>query len=131
VPELAILMLCVVLLTFLLGIPLLLKPDSLIPDIISFGILSVVVMAFIWSSGDYWIVLPILAVMAFVAWLDRDGQATPVGKSAAPQPAEGRRGEGAARVSDRTRLRLRLWRVANHLGLAVWSCSGPDPHSRS
>jgi len=101
--ETLILIFCLALLTLLLGLPLLLKPDSPIPDMIGFGILTLVVLAFVWSSGAYWIILPILAVAAFVAWLEREGKGGLEG------------GGGGTGLSDRTRRRLRLWRAANLL----------------
>lgn len=106
--ETLILIFCLALLTLLLGLPLLLKPDSPIPDMIGFGILTLVVLAFVWSTGAYWIILPILAVVAFVAWLEREGQGGPEGG-----------GGGGTALSDRTRRRLRLWRAANLLQLAL------------
>lgn len=105
VPDVLILIACVVVLTLLLGLPLLLKPDSPIPDIIGFGILAAFVLFYVWSMGDWWIILPILAVLALMAWLDREGQ------EARPERETG--------MSDRTRLRFRLWRAAHYVQLAL------------
>ncbi|HEV7661500.1 MAG TPA: hypothetical protein VGO55_16800 [Allosphingosinicella sp.] len=98
-PEIPILVLGVIFLTLALGLPLLLKPDSALPDMIGLAILAVLVLAYVWSSGAYWTLLPILAVPAFLAWLDRAGGETGAG--------------------DRTLLRFRLWRAANRLQLAL------------
>ena len=120
--ETLILVLCVALLTLSLGLPLLVKPDSLVPDMVAFGILAAVVLAFAWGTGAYWIILPILAVIAFVAWLDgerQSGPAAPAGKSGSRQAPEGGPGDSGTGPSDRTRLRLRLWRAANGLQLAL------------
>lgn len=120
--ETLILIFCVALLILSLGLPLLVKPDSPIPDITAFGILTFVVLAFVWATGAYWILFPILVLSAFVAWLDREGQGgpvTPAGKDGSRQTPEGSRGDGGTGLSDRTKLRLRLWRAANRLQLVL------------
>jgi hypothetical protein len=106
--EMLILILCMALLILLLGLPLLVRPDSPIPDMIGFGILTFLVLAFVWSSGAYWIILPILALVGFVAWLDREGKSGPESC-----------GGGECGLSDRTKLRLRLWRAAIGLQFAL------------
>jgi len=123
VPDVLILIVCVALLTLALGLPLLLKPDSLVPDIIAFGILAVAVLAFIWVMGAYWITLPILALVAFVAWLDRGEQSRP----ATLGDEGGNRGRdalggGATAANGRTQLRLRLWRAAILVQMALVAC---------
>jgi hypothetical protein len=110
VPELLILLAFVTLMTLALGLPLLLKPDSAIPDMIGFGIMSAAVLAFIWVLEAYWVILPILAVVALVVWLDRDRR----------EGSTARAGNGATGgVSDRTELRFRLWRTFNRLTLIL------------
>lgn len=124
VPGALILILCMVLLTLVLGLPLLLKPDSLVPDIIAFGILGVAVLAFVWGTGAYWIAIPILALVAFVAWLDREGQNVPATLS--NEGEDGRRdgpGGGATGANRRTGLPLRLWRTALVVQTALVACA--------
>jgi hypothetical protein len=123
VPDLLILIVCVALLTLALGLPLLLKRDSLVPDIIAFGILAVAVVAFIWATGAYWIIFPILALIAFVAWLDRGGQNRPT--TLGNEGGNRRRdalGGGGSGANGRTQLRLRLWRAAIRVQLALVAC---------
>ena len=122
-PDVLILIVCVALLTLALGLPLLLKRDSLVPDIIAFGILAVAVVAFVWATGAYWITLPISALIAFVAWLDRGEQNRP---TTLCDEGENRRrdalGGGATGANGRTQLRLRLWRAAIRVQLALVAC---------
>ena len=99
--EVLILIAVVTLLTLTLGLPLLLRPDSLVPDLIAFGLLAVYVAFAIWASGAWWILLPILALAAWVVRFDDAGPAAPA------DPGPDARG-----MSARTRLRLRLWRIA-------------------
>lgn len=94
---------CMVLLVLALGLPLLVGPDSPVPDIIAFIILAAMVAAGVWSTGAWWILLPILALVALVVRMDREGRDAPVDHAAA----------GRARMSTRTRLRFRLWCAAN------------------
>ena len=122
-PDVLILIFCVTLLILALGLPLLLKRDSLVPDIIAFGILAVVVLVYVLVTGAYWITLPILALLAFVAWLDRGGQNAPEtlgngGDNRGGAPLGG----GASGANDRTQLRLRLWRTANRLQAVLVAC---------
>lgn len=114
-PDVLILIVCVVLLTLALGLPLLLKPDSVLPDILVFGILAVAVLVFVWGTGAYWIFLPILALLAFVAWLERDGQNWP---NAGRDALDG----GAAGTNGPSQLRLRLWRTAIRVQIALVAC---------
>ena len=98
--ELLILSLLLVLLVLSLGLPLLLSPDSPAPAIISFCILTAFVAAIIWSTREWWCLLPIAALIFWVVRLD--------GKDAgAPVAGLDRRGWSAA-----TRLRFRLWCAA-------------------
>jgi hypothetical protein len=120
VPDVLILIVCMVLLTLTLGLPLLLKPDSLLPDIVAFAILAVAILAFIWSTGAYWITFPILSLMALVIWLDREGQHKPTTLSDdAENPRHDTVVYGAAGTNGRTQLRLRLWRAANRVQMAL------------
>ncbi len=112
VPETLILILFVALLILALGLPLLVGPDSLVPDIVAFGILTVVVLGFAWGTGAWWILLPILALVAFVVWLERGGDRQ------APENGSG----GGNGWTSRTTLRFRLWRAANRLQLALIAC---------
>lgn len=111
-PETFILVIFIALLTLALGLPLLVKPDSLVPDIFALGILTVVALGFAWGMGAWWILLPILALVAFVVWLDRSGDRQ------APENGSG----GGNGWSTRTTLRFRLWRAANRLQLALIAC---------
>lgn len=120
--ETLILIFCVAPPILLLGLPLLVRPDSPIPDLIAFGILTLFVLACVGGTGAYWIILPILAVIAFVAWLDGEGQsgpAAPAGKGGSRQTPEGSGGDAGTGLSDRTELRFRLWRAANRLQFAL------------
>jgi hypothetical protein len=99
--EVLILIAVVTLLTLALGLPLLLKPDSLIPDLIVFVLLAAYVAFAIWASGAWWVLLPILALAAWVVRFDDAGPAAPA------DPFLDARG-----MSARTRLRFRLWRIA-------------------
>ncbi len=109
VPELWIMIAIVLLMPLMLGLPLLLKPDSPIPDRLGFGLLAVMLLFCMWSLGLWWVLLPILALVALVAWLDREGPA-PKGAAAA--------GDGP-RLGARLRLRLRLWGAARLASLAL------------
>lgn len=111
-PETLILILFIALLTLALGLPLLVGPDSLVPDIVSLGILTVVVLGFAWGTGAWWILLPILALVAFVAGLERCGD-----RQAPQNGSAGRIG-----WTNRTTLCFRLWRAANRLQLALIAC---------
>jgi hypothetical protein len=107
--QVLILIFCVALLVLLLGLPLLLPEGSPVPDMLAFGLLSIAVLAFVWSTGAYWTLLPIAAIAALVAWLDRERGELP--REFSPG--------GGSGVSDRTRLRLRLWRAANRLMMVL------------
>lgn len=104
-PDVLILILIAIVIpmTLLLGLPLLLRPDSRIPDMIGFGLLAVFVGISVWATGAWWILLPILALASWLVWLDERGQQAP----AAPT-APDRAGWNA-----RARLRFRLWCTAN------------------
>jgi hypothetical protein len=108
VPAL-LLIACMVLLVFLLGLPLLLRPDSPVPDIVALGLLAVIVLAFAWGTGAWWILLPILALAALLAWLDRRDETAL--RDAGPDGGEER--------SRRTLSRFRLWRAAHHVQFAL------------
>jgi hypothetical protein len=99
--ELLILSLLLVLLVLSLGLPLLLSPDSRAPAMISFCILTAFVAAIIWSTGAWWCLLPIAALIFWVVRLDAN-------EAGAPVAALDRRGRSAP-----TRLRLRLWGAAS------------------
>ena len=107
--QVLILIFCVALMVLLLGLPLLLPEGSPVPDMIAFGLLSIAVLAFVWSTGAYWTLLPILAVVGLGVWLDREGR---------EPPSEIPRGAGTG-MSARTRLRLRLWRAASLATMAL------------
>jgi hypothetical protein len=123
VPDVLILIVCVALLTLALGLPLLLKPDSLIPDIIASGILAVAVLTFVWGTGAYWITFPIFALVAFVAWLDRGGQNWPrtLASGGGDRRAEAL-GAGVAGTNGRTQFRFGLWRTAIRVQMAMGAC---------
>jgi hypothetical protein len=106
VPELLILIVVIVLLTLMLGLPLLLKPESRIPDYLTCGLLGLIVLGFAWSTGDWWVLIPVLAIAAFIAWLDKGER-----KPSAPPDGRG--------MSSAVRLRFRLWRSAHYAGLAL------------
>jgi len=101
--ELLILIALLVMLVLSLGLPLLLSPDSRAPAIISFCILTAFVAAAIWSTGEWWCLLPIAVLIFWVVRLDGSDRE-------APLDALDRRGRSAP-----TRLRLRLWAAANLL----------------
>jgi len=110
--ETLVLILIVALLTLALGLPLLVGPDSLVPDIVPLVILTMAVPGSAWGTGAWWIFLPILALGAFLVWLERgDGRHVPENGSG-----------GANGWSNRTALRFRLWRGANFLQLALIAC---------
>lgn len=100
--ELLILLAGVTLLALSLGLPLLVRTESLVPDMIGLGVLAVAVLAYVWSFGIWWTLAPVLAIFALVARLDRKGQEK-------TYPETG--------TSDRARLRLRLWAAANGLSI--------------
>jgi L-asparagine transporter-like permease len=102
--EVLILMLGVTVLTLLLGLPLLPPKESLIPDMIGLGILTVAVLAFVWRTGIWWVLLPVLALAALVAWMDRADHDASLERSAS---------------ANRTRLRFQLVRASNRLTLVV------------
>ena len=102
VTELLILIAGVALLILALGLPLLLRKDSLVPDMIGLGVLAVAILAYVWTFGIWWTLLPVVAIFALVAWMDRKG-------GEKPHPETG--------MSDRTRLRFRLWAAANGLSI--------------
>lgn len=52
--EVLVLIACVALLALMLGLPLLPHEDSLIPDLMTFGLLGMVSLAFLWGTGAYW-----------------------------------------------------------------------------
>ena len=106
-PDALFLILFIALLILALGLPLLVRPDSLAPDIVTLGILTAVVLGFAWGMVAWWILLPILALMAFVVWLER-------GDRQAPEDGNG--------WSDRITLRFRLWGAANLLQLVLIAC---------
>lgn len=112
VPETLILILFVALLILALGLPLLVGPDSLVPDIVALGILTAVVLGFAWGTGAWWIFLPILALGALLVWLERGDDRQ------VPENGSG----GGNGWSNRTALRFRLWRGANFLQLALIAC---------
>ncbi len=91
-----------------LGLPLLLKPGSWIPDIIGVAVMAAVIGFVIWSSGNWWILLPVLALVALVVWMDRRDAAL-----TDRRPFEGRN------LSRQSLSRLRLWRNANRTGMAL------------
>lgn len=93
---------CMVLLVIVLGLPLLVGPDSPLPDIIGFVILAAMLGAGIWVTGNWWLILPILALVAMVVWLEWVDARTPT--AAAMLDKRG--------MSARTRRRYWLWRVA-------------------
>ncbi len=98
--TLALLLLLCVAVTFLLGLPLLLKPDSLVLDLIAVGILTLIVLGFVRETGDWWMILPILALLGLTVRLDRRGREGETGMSA-------------------TRTLLRLWGTAFYVQLAL------------
>ena len=91
------LILAAVLTVVALGLPLLLRRDSPIPDMIGHVILAFLVLGFVWISRVWWMLPAIVGIAALVVWMDR-GKAEP-----ARQDTD---------RSDRTRLRLRLWLAA-------------------
>jgi hypothetical protein len=101
--QVLILIACMVLLVLALGLPLLVGPDSPVPDVMAFVILAAMIAAGVWSTGAWWILLPILALVALVVRMDREGRDAAVDHAAADR----------ARMSTRTRLRFRLWCAAN------------------
>jgi hypothetical protein len=105
VPQVLILIAGAVLLTLVLGLPLLLRKDSLIPDMIGLVILGVVVLGFVWLTGLWWTLVPVLAIAALVAWMDGKPEET-------PHPQTG--------MSERTRARFRLWQASNWLNFILF-----------
>ena len=94
-----------------LGLPLLIRTESHVPDMIGLGILVAAVLAYVWAFGIWWTLLPVAAIFALIAWMDRE-------PGAQPDPENG--------MSDRTRLRFRLWAAANGLSaiplaLVIWA----------
>ena len=122
-PDVLILIVCVTLLALALGLPLLLKPDSLIPDIIAFAIVAAAVLAFVLGTGAYWITVPISALVAFAAWLERGGRNWPrtLADGGVNRRAEGP-GAGVAGTNGRTRFRFGLWRAAIRVQMAIGAC---------
>lgn len=102
VTEVLILIAGATLLTLSLGLPLLLRTDSLVPDMIGLGALAIAVLAYVWSFGIWWTLLPVLAIFALVAWMDRKGEEEPYSETG---------------MGNRTRLRFRLWAAANALAI--------------
>ncbi len=107
--DVLILIVCIALLTLALGLPLLFRPDSELPDMLCLGFFALIVLYFAWSKGDWWILLPCAAFVALVLWMDRDRPDLPL-----PDPSPGRYG-----MSERTWLRFQLWRWANRVGSAL------------
>ena len=105
-PDALILIPIVLLIIVALGLPLLVRRDSLVPDIVALGILTVFVLGCAWGMGAWWIFVPIFAIVGFVAWLDRGGGLA----------LDDRSGGG-------TTLRLRLWRAAQRLQLLLMVCA--------
>jgi hypothetical protein len=105
VPDALILIPVVALIIVALGLPLLVRQNSLVPDSVGFGILSLVVLGCAWGMGAWWIFVPILAIVGFVIWLDRGSRRSPEDGS-----------DGGAT------LRLRLWRAAQRLQLVLMVC---------
>lgn len=102
-----ILVACMVLLVLALGLPLLLRPDSPVPDILGGGVWAAMILYGFWMEALWWVLLPILALIGLTVWLDK--------ASAGEAPlAVDRRG-----MSARTRLRFRLSRLANLAILAL------------
>jgi hypothetical protein len=91
-----------VLLVLAMGLPLLVGAESRLPDILGFAMLTGIVAVSIWATGAWWIMLPILVLLAWVVRFDR-----PEGAGPANLPAPERRGMSAP-----TRLRFRLWLAA-------------------
>ena len=100
--ELLILFVLMALLIVVLGLPLLLGSDSLVPDYLGFGIVALAVGWFVWD-GLWWILPPIAALVALVVRLDKGGGDAPA------EPASPERSGWSAR----TRLRFRLWCAAS------------------
>jgi hypothetical protein len=98
--QFLLLIFCMVLLALALGLPLILEADSAIPDILSLGILAAMVAVYIWGTDDWWILLPVLLLVALTVRLEREGPPA----DAMPQSDGG--------MSRRTRRRFRLWRIA-------------------
>lgn len=98
-----ILILLLVLLVVALGLPFLLGPDSRAPAIISYSLLGAYVAATIWATRAWWVLLPILVLVAWVVRWDRRAQTAPIME--AKLDAKG--------WSRMTRLRFRLWCAAN------------------
>jgi hypothetical protein len=96
-----ILILVVPLPILLIGLPLLFRLGSPVPDLVGFAMLAAVILFYIWSMDAWWIILPIVALVALVVRLDRQGQEA--------------RPDGETGPSARTRLLLRLWRTAHHV----------------
>jgi L-asparagine transporter-like permease len=87
-----------------LGLPLLLPKDTLVPDMIGLGVLAAAALAFVWLTGVWWTLLPILALAALVAWIDKAGRDPPLDESA---------------LGERTRLRFQMVRASTRLTLVV------------
>lgn len=107
--NLILMIVCVILLIPAVGLPLLLKPGSPVPDYIGLGLLAAMIAFAIWTAGDWWLLLAIAALVALVIRMDRDGQASPVAYADLD-----RRG-----WSKRTRLHLRLGCASQLAGLAL------------
>jgi hypothetical protein len=108
-PNVLILIVCVVPLALSIGLPLLLKPESRVPDYLGFGALGAAVLGYAWATGAWWMLLAALAIGAFAAWLDRTG----------PEPAPTVPPTDERGWSDRTRSRFRRWRLAHYLSVAL------------
>ncbi len=52
------------LLLVVLGLPLLLEPDSPVPDLIGFFILAAMIGVCSWGMGAWWILVPVAALVA-------------------------------------------------------------------
>ncbi len=106
--DLILMIAIILLIPFALGLPLLFRPGSIIPDLIAAVLMACLIGVYIWSSGDLWIVVPILGLLVLVGWMDRRDRAL------TDRPlAEGRS------MSRQSWFRLRLWRAANRAGLLL------------
>ncbi len=110
--ELILMIAIILLIPFALGLELLLRPGSPVPDYLGYGLWAAMILFCIWSQALWWVLLPILALIALFVWLDRDRS----GPREAPPALDGRG------MSRRTRLRFRLG-CASQLVLPVMIAS--------
>ena len=103
--EVLLLIAVMVLLVGLLGLPLLVKPESRIPDYIGCGLMAVIVLGYAWSASAWWVLLPVAGVIALVLWLDR--------RRIPDEPGV----DGAGR--DRAQQRFLYLRLANRIGFLI------------